>query len=411
MSKLQRLLVSLPKRRGAIVTMVALLVLAGTYSLAFSKPAKAAALTAGTIKDILSSSTPGANANHEIRFVTPTGAGDNTDTITLTFDNSPAFDLTGIIEDDVDIEVDTNTDCVGASDVTTAGSADATNWGVGIASPVITLTHPTDGANQDIAAGVCVIVKIGTNATGSGTGANQINNPAKVAAAGTADIMTVDIAGTFGDTGTALVATVEGVTVSVTIDESLSFSLASVAAASCPATMPGTDKSDDGSHTATAITFGTLSSGNAFNHSCHQATVSTNASGGYSTTVEKSQLLTSGGDTIPDGDCNAGSCTTTQSGLWTTTSENGFAYCMDDVTGDGAATADGTEWTTAQQCDDATPEFKLFGTGNGSAQPVMSSATSVSGDNSIIAVALNYAGDQAAGTYTTTLTFITTPTF
>lgn len=410
MQTLQRMLASTPKRKAPIITMVALMLLAATYSLLVPQETKAARLTPGTVKDILSTTSPGANANHEIHFVSPTGAGDNTDTITLTFDNSPAFDLTGIIEDDIDLEYDTNTDCVGTTDVTTETAADATNWGVTIASPVITFTHPTDAANQDIAPGVCIVIKIGTNATGSGIGANQINNPAKVAAAGTADIMTIDVGGTFGDTGTMLVATVEGVTVSVTIDASLSFSLATVSAASCPGTMPGTDKSDDAGHTATAVTFGTLSSGNAFNHSCQQATVSTNASGGYSTTVEKSQLLTSGSDTIADGTCDGG-CSTTTSATWATTTNNGFGYCMDDVTGNAAITADAANWTAAEQCDDATPEFKTFGTGNGNAQAIMASATAVSGDNSRIGIVLDYPGDQAAGTYTTTLTFVTTPTF
>ncbi|MDZ4230169.1 MAG: hypothetical protein U1C53_03445 [Candidatus Veblenbacteria bacterium] len=41
----------------------------------------------------------------------------------------------------------------------------------------------------------------------------------------------------------------------------------------------------------------------------------------------------------------------------------------------------------------------------------MSSAAPVSGDNSIIAAVLNYSASQAAGTYTTTLVFVTTPTF
>ena len=159
------------------------------------------------------------------------------------------------------------------------------------------------------------------------------------------------------------------------------------------------------------MAFGTLTAGNAFNHICQQLTISTNASGGYSTTVEKSQLLTFVANTIADGDCNAGSCTTTGSGLWTTTTENGFGYCMDDVTGDAAATADGSGWTSGEQCDDATPEFKIFGTLNANAQAIMASAAAVSGDNSIMAAVLNYSGAQVPGAYTTTLTLITTPTF
>ena len=377
---------------------------------------QAAALT--SVKDTITVTTATSNSNHTIQFVLQTLVNEN-DTIVLTFPSG--FDLTGIIEDDVDLAEDTDGtpgNCAGTitDEPTKADPADATNWGASVSGQALTLTAPS-GVQTWLAASACVIVEIGTNATASGTGANQINNPSKSAAVGTAD--TYQIAITFtgsaaADSGTAMVAVIEGVTVSVTVDESLSVVIAEVAAASCPTTptgMPGTDRSDLTGHTDTAMAFETLTAGNAFNHICQQLTISTNASGGYSTTVEKSQLLTSGANTIADGDCNAGSCTTTGSGLWTTTTENGFGYCMDDVTGDAAATADGSGWTTGEQCDDSTPEFKIFGTLNANAQAIMASAAAVSGDNSIIGVVLNYSGAQVPGAYTTTLTFITTPTF
>lgn len=409
----------LHKNKSIVLTLVFSLVtfFSGIHLWGGLPAANAAALT--SVKATLSTSIPDSDADWILQFVTPTGVvQDQTIIINIDINTGTAdeFNLSSVAEDDIDIEEDTDgtpTNCAGTlTDEETAGSASATEWGVAIntSTDTITLTAPSNSATY-VAAGSCVLVKIGTNATHDGTGANQINNPSKTAAAGTADINGVEISGTFGDTGTALVATVEGVTVSVTVDESLSAVIAEVADASCSSNIVGTDQSDASGHTDTAIAFGTLSAGNTFNHSCHQLTISTNASSGYSTTVEKSQLLTSGANTIADGDCNSGSCSTSQSGVWTTTSENGFGYCMDDVTGDAAATADGTEWTSNQQCDDATPEYKLFGTANSNAQAIMSSAAAVSGDNSIIGVVLNYPGSQAAGTYTTTLTFITTPSF
>ncbi|MDZ4230170.1 MAG: hypothetical protein U1C53_03450, partial [Candidatus Veblenbacteria bacterium] len=305
---------------------------------------------------------PGNDANWTIQFVMPTLINEN-DTIVLGIDTiatADEFNLADIAEaagaSDFDLAEDTDGSpgsCSGTlTDETLDASAGAAAWGVGVntTTDTITFTAPS-GVATYIAASACVVIEIGTNATNEFTGVNQINNPSKTAAAGTADVNDVAISFTgnaAADSGTALVATVEGVTVSVTIDESLSVVLAEVAAASCPSTLPGTDKSDEAGHTDTAIDFGTLTSGDAFYNSCHQLTIGTNATDGYSTTVYKTQLLTAGSDTIAEGDCNAGSCTTTGSGLWTTTTENGFGYCMDDVTGDAAVTADGSGWTTAE---------------------------------------------------------------
>lgn len=368
----------------------------------------AAALTSKS--DTLSTSEPGADANHTILFVTPTGAGDTSDTITVTFDSSPGFSLTGVTEDDIDIAYDDDNACDGSfTDITTAASADATNWGVGISGQVVTFTHSTDGANQDIPADRCVQIEIGTNATASGTGANQINNPSKVAAAGTADIMTVDIAGTFGDTGSMLVATIEGVDVSVSVAESLTFTMAGVASGSCTGDT-GTPTVVDTSSSATTVPFGTVSSSNAFFTACQLLSVSTNATNGYILTGSEDSSLLSGTDTIDDTTCDS-SCSESTGDTWATATNNGFGYFCEEVTN-----------TPCLDAGDSTSEYRQFactgadgvcdpGTGGETAQNIMNATGSADNDQGRIHYKLSIGATQPAGTYENTVTYIATPTF
>jgi hypothetical protein len=403
------------KAQGVFTLSFALLLfLTGGYFFGMPQFAQAAALT--SVSDTISSSTPGANANHTILFVTPTGINGASETITLTFDSSPAFDLTGIVEDDVDIAEDTGApigDCASfAAEKTTAASASGTEWGVAVSGQVLTLTHPTAGGTEDIAAGACVQVQIGTNATSFGSGANQINNASKVAAVGTADIYTIDINVNSGDdTGTAMTASIEGVDVSVTVVESLTFSIAAVADTTCATITDGVGAEVTSTVGATiTVPFGTPTV-NTFVDGCLDLTVATNATDGYSTTVEKSQVLTSGSDTIADGNCD-GSCANSTIAAWDTASaaNSGFAYCMKDATGNAAATAD-ANWTAgANQCGGSTQGFKLFPTTT-TTEAVMASAAPTADDTSNTGYRLVVPGAQEPGTYTTTITYITTPTF
>ncbi len=124
-------------------------------------------------------------ADHTIVFTTPSGV-DEGETITITFAGS--FDTSTITEDDIDIEDDgtdltTAPDCLGLEDAS-----------VSVAADVVTLTICALNGGA-IAATSEVTIKVGTNATASGTGVNQITNPSN---AGT---YFINIAGTFGDSG------------------------------------------------------------------------------------------------------------------------------------------------------------------------------------------------------------------
>lgn len=126
-------------------------------------------------------------ANHRVLFTTPAGVSEGS-TITLAF--AASFDTSTITEDDIDVADD-------GVDLTTASSCGSAQASVAIASDVVTITICAGGGGA-IAATSAVAVEIGTNATSSGTGSNQITNPSSTGN------YYVSIAGTFGDSGSII---------------------------------------------------------------------------------------------------------------------------------------------------------------------------------------------------------------
>ena len=125
------------------------------------------------------------SANHRVLFTTSSGVAEG-QTITLSF--STSFNTASIIEDDVDVADD-------GTDLTTAANCAGTEKAsVAMVGDVLTITICA-GDGGAIAVASQVSIEIGTNATSSGTGANQITNPSTV---GT---YFVTIGGTFGDFG------------------------------------------------------------------------------------------------------------------------------------------------------------------------------------------------------------------
>ncbi|MFH1404851.1 MAG: fibronectin type III domain-containing protein [Patescibacteria group bacterium] len=143
------------------------------------------ASTVTSANDYASTLQAGQSSNHKVIFTTPNGATEG-ETIAIEFSSS--FDTSTITEDDVDISDDgtdltTATDCSGTEQASVTVAADAVT---------ITLCAGDGGA---IASASEVIIEIGTNATSSGTGANQITNPSGIST------QYVSIAGTFSDLG------------------------------------------------------------------------------------------------------------------------------------------------------------------------------------------------------------------
>lgn len=225
------------------------------FPLAF---AEAAAITSAS--DTMSSLTVSATSTHAIRFTTPTGANQNTDTITITFPSD--FNFTSKTIGTVTF---THGATTGAeSTETLAASASATAWGAvfsGTQNRILTLTAPTDGTGAAVLApGDKIII--------SYDGTNSINPS-------TPGSYAITIGGTFGDAGdiTVNILTSNQVSINATVPQSLTFSIST-----------------------TSISFGTLSavaaryasstgSGDTSEVQAHTVIVGTNASNGYTMTV------------------------------------------------------------------------------------------------------------------------------
>lgn len=365
-----------------------LLVVASIIALNFVPP-KAFAVRPTSLIDTLSDSRPSTASNHEIVLdlsaSTTFIAGE---TVIVTF---PAgYNLTTLTMADVDFQN-------GATDETlqsgVCGATDTVRYT--LAGQVVTFEACSSYTAE--AASTAITMQFGSNAAG---GTTRIVNT-------TAGTSQLNVAGTYGDDAqdTVLVLTT-AVTVSATIDEVLTLTVAAVASGSCTTTGGTTVTS-----TATTIPFGTIAT-EAFYDVCQSLTVNTNAGGGYTVTVYTVAGLDSGANAFAVGSCD-GACTLTTPNAWATATNNGYALCMDDSTGNAAATAN-AGWDTAdEQCGGATQKFELIADIGASDTPstIMSSAIGVSTDVSLAGWRLSADAAQAAGAYTGTADYITTGTF
>ena len=205
------------------------------------------------------------------------------------------------------------------------------------------------------------------------------------------------------DSGQIRVAIVDQVTVSANVDTSLTFSVSGVDA---NLTVNSSPTSTSATSTSTTLPFGTLPVGTS-RVLAHDLAVTTNASQGYTVTVEQTQALQSTTGATIDGFIN-GSNTVTPT-AWTGPS----AVISDPTTYGhwGITSTDGTT-TRASQFDEdlwvsgsTTPIVIMGHTGpaDGSSEGI---GTARIGFQAQIS-ALQEAGDD----YTTTLRYVATPTF
>ena len=232
--------------------------------------AQAAPITSAS--DTMSSLSVSATSTHAIRFTSPTGASDNTDTIIVTFPSD--FNFTAKTIGTVTFTHGTTTGVEITE--TLAASPSASAWGAvfsGTQNRILTLTAPSDGVGTFILAPNDRIV-ITYNAT------NSVNPT-------TPGSYLITIGGTFGDAGdmTVNILSSNQVNISATVPQSLTFSIST-----------------------TTISFGTLSavaarfasstgSGDSTEVQAHNVIVGTNAANGYTMTIGGS-TLTSGPNTI-----------------------------------------------------------------------------------------------------------------
>ena len=333
--------------------------------------------------DTISDSAPGLAANHTIVFTTPNGLTSG-ETVTLTFPTGAGeFVMGSVDEPDIDINVN------GLAS-TTAGSAAAGTWGVGVAGGVITLTSATDSC---LASSSVVEVLIGTNASG---GTNQITNPTNTGSHG------IDIGGTMQDTGQVRVAIVDTVLVSASVDTSLTFT---VTGTSIGTTVNGSGTTTNHATTPTTLPFETIDVG-VSETLAHDLAVATNASNGFTVTAQIGGAFQSTlGDTI-DGFID-GNDTNTPTGwqgpagtISDTDTYGHWGLTSDDTSAGRSSEFSSDTWVAAS----TSPIIVMGHTGPGDGASADSTAQ-VGYQVEISAL------QEASDDYSTTLRYIATPTF
>jgi len=348
------------------------------WSLGFPVLQFAEAANVTTFSDTLSDSAPSVVSDHTVDFVTPTGVAAG-ETITVTFD-AGFTGVAGITDADIDLAVNGVDETIGGGD-----------WTASAAGQVVTITS---GAGV-IGANATVTVEIGTNADG---GVNQITNPA------TEGSYEIDVTAGSEDSGSTLVAIVNSVTVTATVDTIFTFTVSGVAAG----TAVGSDTTG-GDTSSTTIPFGELEADTA-STAAQSLEVSTNASNGFVVTVQADQQLTSANGADIDGFVD-GNLTTTPT-AWTSP---GATPGLENESGHWGLSSDDPSLTAG-----------LTDLYNGGADFVSASTSpvevmrhdgptdgSVAGEgtaNVIYKVEVT-ALQEAADDYTATLTYVATPVF
>lgn len=260
----------------------------------FVAPYQAKAATVTLFSDALSDSRPTVLANHDIKFKMDSGTTvANTEHADIKFTGFTVGSATLV---QADFAVKHDADGAGSYTALTP-TTDFTIATVGAgADPVVVVTFTAAGATAISTNKYMEVVF--TN------GADKLPNPA-------AGSYTVDIdQSNFGDTGQVQVAVIAGVTTTATVTASLSVTVAAVADT---LTVNGQDL--DVTSTSSTVPFSTLTV-NTFKAAAHDLTVSTNAAGGYTTSVRQidgsgmTNVLASGGTNNIDGFRGAGGTAT-----------------------------------------------------------------------------------------------------
>jgi len=260
-------------QRG-IATLLAIALVLWAVGVHMFTIAEAANLT--YVKNTLSDSDTGSPSNHTIQFLSPTGviAGG---TIVITFPNGFNIGTSSVNFTDVDFAVN-------GSEQTLAATPSGATWGVSTTSQNLILTSGTGVVGSN----ATVTIKIGTNAVIGTTGDAQVTNPSSIGS------YEFTITAGASDSGQTRVAIVDNVLVTANVDTTLTFT---VSGTTTGAVINGAAPTATNT-TSTAIPFETLAAGVAKTLG-QDLTVATNARNGYVVTVEQdANLLSSTGADI-----------------------------------------------------------------------------------------------------------------
>ena len=329
-------------------------------------------------------SQPGGNANHQYSFTVPTAGNVGS----------------------VRFEYCTTTE--GTCTIPTGLSTTAATLGSESGMTGFTVNNGT--------AGKPYVTRTATNVTASTATVIQLNNITNPTTVGTffVRIQTYTAAalgGTVTDAGVVAASTAQAIVLTGTMPESLIFCTGATVTANCASTTSGN------------ITFNQLFSPTDTAMATSQMAASTNAAQGYTITVN-GPTLTSGSATIP-GYSTATALTSANRGVsgWgmnlranTSAVATAFPGTSAEVTtasegvnlkGQALAgynTVDTFKFTTGDSVANSASTGGALGTVGGTLGPTNSQSYTAS-------YVVNVAGNQLAGSYSTTLTYICTPTF
>jgi hypothetical protein len=344
--------------------------------------------------DTLSNSAPGQTSVHTIAFNTATTVL-NSQVITVDFPTDGIdFDLSTLSTTSISITI-------GGVATGTSGVATANNWGVIRGSDFVQFTNCTTAIACDVATTSQIVFTIGSEV---GT---MITNPGGPGATTSYEISigntSESASSTIVDGGAVRVAIIDEVTVSASVDTSLTFSVTGVVSGQ---TVNGSPTSTAATTTPTTLPFGSLAL-NTSKTLAHDLVVATNATNGYTVTVEQTgDLQSSTGATI-DGFID-GAYTTTPT-AW----QGPGANVNDDSTYGhwGLTSTDGTttrssEFGSDQWVSASTTPVVIMGH-TGPADGVTAGVGTARIGFQVQISALQEAGDD----YNSTLRYIVTPTF
>ena len=222
---------------------------------------------------------------------------------------------------------------------------------------------------------------------------------------------TVDASGAPTDTGSVAAATADPILLSGVMPESLVFCTGATVSAPAPSNVP-----DCSTATAGTIAFNQLFSPTDTATATSQMAASTNAGFGYAITVNGT-TLTSGSNTIA-GIASAGASArgTAQFGMNLRANTNAVAASFPGTSADPAPVANATNYKGEAATGYNTADTFKFASGDvvaDSYNGYVNGTNTAASDAQIFTVSYiaNVPGSQPAGTYSTTLTYICTPTY
>jgi hypothetical protein len=369
------------KKSTSILTIIAyafVFVGVGYLSMGSGGIQHAYAAQLANVSDTLSNPTATALSNHTIVFTTPTGitAGQQ---VVITF--TGYANLSSLASTSIDVLVGNSTTT--ATNVNVAASNGSSIWGVSTSTNVLTLTAPSSGSLPT--AGQVVEILVGTNATFQVQGTQQLTNPA-------AGSYLLTIGGTQADSGTFTLAIIANAIVSMTatVPQSITFAILSSTSTAFSNTIYfGTLSSSNFKMASSTNTAGDTASTTA-----HVLTVATNAPSGYTVTLQ--------GDTLR----NQNATTTFIAPIGATASSsisgtNQFGINVVAAGGTGAVVSGSYGVTNkfAYNASSTVADTLAFG-------PVPTTTTTLS-----LAYLANISAVQAAGLYSTSITYVGTANF